>query len=267
LLYRLRDFTYDAYVELMSMLKKKYRVIPFCEVTKTKVPLLILRHDIDASLKAALRMAEIERKLEIRSTYFVLFSHKLYNLLERDSLNTLRRISSLGHEIGLHYDVQTYEAYGQAPEESLKNEVQMLEHLLKRKIFSIACHNVSLMTGKDPLGNVAGYINAYDPRFCRKYVSDSCRAWVLKDLTQFLRERANSRFGRAQLLIHPFLWSEDVCERSFVLTKLFEDVAARNREYEKEWQRIWREHAKVKVYEQTTKAKMRRGVARAHSEE
>lgn len=90
------DFTYDAYYDFMSLLQKKYTMIPLCEVSDTNAPFIILRHDVDASLEATLKMAEIERKLAIRSTYFVLFSHKLYNLLEKDSLSTLKRISGLG---------------------------------------------------------------------------------------------------------------------------------------------------------------------------
>ncbi|MGA2309040.1 MAG: hypothetical protein ABSG57_05775 [Candidatus Bathyarchaeia archaeon] len=249
MLNRLRDFTYDAYIDFINLLKKKYRIIPFCEVTDTNAPFLILRHDVDASLEAALKMAEREKKLEIKSTYFVLFSHKLYNLLEKDSLNTLKEISGLGHEIGLHYDVETYESYGRTPRESMHNEIQMLERLLNRKIFSVACHNVSLITGEDPLRNVKGYINVYDPRFCENYVSDSCRAWFLRDLSRLLEFKST----RVHLLIHPFLWTENACKRETVLANLFNEVAARNRIYKEEWLRVWHENAKVKAYDKSVR--------------
>jgi len=241
----LRGFTYDAYIKFLKLLKQRYRIIPFCEVSKEDDSFLILRHDIDASLEAALKMARAENNLGIRSTYFVLFSHKLYNLLEKDDLVILREISKLGHEIGLHYDVRVYESYGQDLNETLKNEIKLLERLLNRKIFSIACHNVSIMSGKDPFKGVMGYINAYDPELCENYVSDSCRAWYLEDLSQLL----NFSYKKVQLLIHPFLWTEDVCKRETVLERLFRDIEKKNKDYKLKWLEVWHKNPKVKDYD------------------
>jgi hypothetical protein len=244
-LYRLGDFTYDAYIELMNMLRKKYRIIPFCEVKDTNVPLLILRHDVDASLEAALGMAEVEKKLGIRSTYFVLFSHKLYNLLEKDSLSTLKKISGLGHEIGLHYDIMTYESYEQAPQKSMIMEIQMLEHLLNKKIFSIACHNVSLINKKDPMKGTQDYLDAYDESLYDLYVSDSCRAWYLEYLNRLL----DFKYNRVQLLIHPLLWAEHPSDRRTVYERLFQNVEDKNRKYKSEWLKLVRNNPKVKNYD------------------
>lgn len=254
MLKRLLDFTYDAYVDFIRLLKMKYRIVPFCQAEEAEAPFLILRHDVDASLRAALKMAKMEKKLGVKSTYFVLFSHKLYNLLEKDSMAALREISMLGHEIGLHYDVGTYEGYGQDLRETLQNEAQMLEHILGGKIHSVACHNVSLMTGQDPFREFKDYINVYDPRFCKSYVSDSCRAWFLKDLQSLL----GFKFKEVQLLIHPFLWTEDACQRDEVLIGLFQDAQIKNEKYKLEWLRAWHESPKVKKYEKAILKEMRR---------
>jgi hypothetical protein len=242
---RLTDFTYDSYVEFLGFLRRKYKITPFCEVTNTNAPFLILRHDVDASPDAALRMAEIERKLKIRSTYFVLFSNKLYNLLEKDSLCTLKRISRLGHEIGLHYDVETYESYGQPLEKSRNKEIQMLEHLLNKKISSVACHNVSLISKKDLIKETLGYLNAYDKRFFDLYVSDSCRAWYMKDLMNLL----DFKTERVQLLIHPILWTEYPCDRKAVYERLFQVDEEQNRNYKSEWLELIRKNPKVRNYD------------------
>jgi hypothetical protein len=233
----------------MSILKKKYRIIPFCEVKDTNVPFVILRHDVDASLEAALKMATLEKSLGIRSTYFVLFSHKLYNLLEKDSLTMLKEISGQGHEIGLHYDVETYESYGQSMKKTLMKEVSLLENLLNKRCFSIACHNVSILNSEDPFKNIKEYINAYDPRFCEVYVSDSCRAWRIEYLSRLL----NFSFKRGQLLTHPFLWAEDVCERETVLYRLFEGIENRNRDYKLKWLEFWRKSLKINDYDKRIK--------------
>jgi hypothetical protein len=247
----LKNFTYDAYIKFLELLRQNFRIIPFCEISKQHDSFLILRHDVDASLEAALKMAKIEHKLGARATYFVLFSYKFYNLLERDDLATLREISKLGHEIGLHYDVATYEGYGQDLEETLESEIRLLERLLGRKVFSVARHNVSLMTGGDPFKNIKGYINAYDPELCRNYVSDSCRSWFLKDLTRLL----DFSYKKVQLLIHPFLWTEDICERDAVLERLFQGIERKNSDYRQMWLEVWHKSPKVKEYDKLTESR------------
>jgi hypothetical protein len=241
----LKSFTYDAYIKFLKLLKQSFRIVPFCEATEGAGSFLVLRHDVDASLEAALKMAKVEHKLGIRSTYFVLFSYKFYNLLERGDLATLREISKLGHEIGLHYDVVTYESYGQDLRETLETEIGLLRRLLGRKIFSIAGHNVSLMTGEDPFKDIEGYINAYDPELCRNYVSDSCRSWFLRDLIRLLE----FNYRKAQLLIHPILWTEDFCERDAVLERLFQGIERKNNDYKQMWLKAWHKNPKVKEYD------------------
>ena len=44
-------------------------------------PVLLLRHDLDLDLDAGLKMAEIEARLSIKSTYFILLFNNFYNPL------------------------------------------------------------------------------------------------------------------------------------------------------------------------------------------
>ena len=154
-------------------------------------------------------------------------------------------ISKLGHEIGLHYDLEVYETYHQDLNKTLENEVKLLEDLLNKKVFSIACHNVSITSKEDPFKNNTGHINAYDPEFCENYVSDSCRAWYLEDLSRLL----NFNCKKVQLLIHPFLWTENVCERDAVLERLFQGIEKRNMDYKLKWLKLLHENPKVKDYD------------------
>ena len=241
----LKNFTYDAYVRFLGFLRQNFNIIPFCEVSKEHGSYLLLRHDVDASLEAALKMAKVEHDLGLRSTYFVLFSYRFYNLFERNDLATLKQISGLGHEIGLHYDVVTYESYGQDMKETLENEIELLECLLGKKVFSIARHNVSFMTGEDPFKGIKSYINAYDPELCESYVSDSCRSWFLKDLARLL----DLNYMKVQLLIHPFLWTEDVCKRDAVLERLFQEIERKNNDYRQMWLDVWHKNPKVMEYD------------------
>ena len=58
----LQNFTLNYYMKLLKYLAGNYRIIPFCDVRYEDTPYLILRHDIDVSLSAALTMAEMEKR-------------------------------------------------------------------------------------------------------------------------------------------------------------------------------------------------------------
>jgi hypothetical protein len=58
----------------------------------------ILRHDVDRKIKNALKMAELEQTLGIRSTYYFRYPYTF-------NPEIIRRIASLGHEIGYHYEI------------------------------------------------------------------------------------------------------------------------------------------------------------------
>jgi len=241
----LKKFTYDVYIDFLKLLRSKYRIVTFSEASEANCPYVIMRHDVDASLDAALTMAKIETGLNIRSTYFVLFSHKLYNLLETDSLRTLREISELGHEIGLHYDLEAYEGYHRDLKETLEDEARLLEKLLNKRVVSIACHNPSTLKSGDPFKNIPKYINAYNPSLYDLYVSDSCRAWTMEDLRRLLK----FDYKRAQLLVHPVFWTEVRCNRDAVLERLFQLVEKKNHDYKYKWLELWHKNPRVKQYD------------------
>jgi hypothetical protein len=63
---------------------------------------LLLRHDVDLSLEAAVELAKLEHALGAQATYFLLTESVFYNLdssVGRAALATLR---DLGHRVGLH---------------------------------------------------------------------------------------------------------------------------------------------------------------------
>lgn len=61
---------------------------------------MLLRHDVDHSIEAALRLAHAEAKMEIRATFFILHEAPYWDspLL----LEAVRQIADFGHEVGLH---------------------------------------------------------------------------------------------------------------------------------------------------------------------
>ena len=63
---------------------------------------VVLRHDVDLSIDAAVTMAHTEADLGIESTYCVLLTSPLYNPNEATHREALQTIESLGHDVTLH---------------------------------------------------------------------------------------------------------------------------------------------------------------------
>ena len=233
--WNLDDFTIELYVDLLKHLKQTYAIVPFCCVPQQKnKQYLILRHDIDYSLPAALHMAQIEHALGIKSTYFVLFTHFAYDLFKQDNETTLKEISRLGHEIGLHYDPKRYESNNQSTTKTLRNEIRQLENLTGKRVRSIARHGGF---DRDPFASTRKYINANHPYY-RSYlfVHDSCRAWTpLEGLITLLRVPQK----RAQLLTHPENWQEDKIDRKTLFERLTQNVLEKDLPMKERIRKMW----------------------------
>jgi peptidoglycan/xylan/chitin deacetylase (PgdA/CDA1 family) len=152
-------------------------------------------------------MAQVERGLGVRSTYFILVSSKHYNPLEGENAGMIKQIFDLGHEIGLHYDVKQYECYSPDATLALEMEAHVLENITGEKVRSISCH---APTGPSSFMKVNGYLDADDPRLRDIYVHDSGRLWTVKSLSVLLNDHPK----RVQLLIHPCHWEGKVARRT-----------------------------------------------------
>jgi len=212
--------------------------------------LLILRHDVEVSLKAATEMARVETQHGIRSTYLVHLANRFYNVFDRVNLDSLIRLRDMGHEIGLHYDLSRYVRYGRPIRETLLAELGMLQKLIRRRVRTFAMHNPSLHK-LDPVPKIRGYINAYsfneDNDFL--YVSDSCLTWRIQDAHRLVAEVPE----RVQLLIHPFQWTPGERNRYSLLDKWFQRIEIENQEYRRQWKRLWATLPYVKRYDKQIK--------------
>ena len=172
-------------------------------------PVLLLRHDLDHSLRAALPMAELESGLGIRSTYFVQVTCDFYNLLGQEGRAIVRRMVTLGHEVGLHYDSRRYaEALSRGgleqAEQSLRLDMSLLEDISGQPVISASQH----IPTEGPDFDVSAHIvnEAYAPRFTEgemQYISDSLMAWRQATPLELINTGASF-----QLLTHPMNWGD-----------------------------------------------------------
>jgi hypothetical protein len=63
---------------------------------------LILRHDVDLSLDAALAVAEAEAEEDVWSTWFLMTRSVFYNLASKDGERAIARLRELGHRVAHH---------------------------------------------------------------------------------------------------------------------------------------------------------------------
>jgi hypothetical protein len=95
------DFTYRKYNELLRALQNKgyaFRTFEsFCQ-GNTEGRFVMLRHDIDARPTHACRFAKIEDTMGIKATYYFRI------VPQSNDPEAIKRIASLGHEIGYHYE-------------------------------------------------------------------------------------------------------------------------------------------------------------------
>jgi len=95
------DFSLRHYAELLAAAQAGgYRFAGFDRAPQTGD--LILRHDVDLSLEAALRMAEVEAEAGAWSTWFLMTRSVFYNLASPEGHDAIGRLRKLGHRVAHH---------------------------------------------------------------------------------------------------------------------------------------------------------------------
>jgi hypothetical protein len=144
---------------------------------------LLLRHDVDLSLAAAVELAELEAEAGARATYFLMTRSAFYNLLSPEGERALARIRELGHRVGLH---------------------AVHPHLDLDERFDpvVAWHNPDPEFMREPVDGAVNVMQApwFDPNH---YRSDSNQHWRNGCPHE---ELAAGRLEWLQLLVHPEIW-------------------------------------------------------------
>lgn len=198
------EFTHDWYRRFLRRLDfAGYEFRPFGDPLGDRD--VVLRHDVDLSLDAAVAMARIEADIGVQSTYCVLLSSPLYNPLEGEYRRSLAEIESLGHEVIPHVSTHAYWDEGEVPDaDAIERRVDEERAVLE----SIVSPSETASFHRPPPWvldrEFDGFRNAYAPEFFSEigYVADSNQRWR-EDLS-FVDDLPET----FQLLTHPGLWGE-----------------------------------------------------------
>jgi hypothetical protein len=178
-----------------------YRFTGFAEGLEGRS--LILRHDIDFCLEAALETARIEAEAGVSATYFFMLSSNFYNLVSQRSQQLVKEVQALGHTISLHYDPTAYTDI----DSGFVLERQAFESLFDTKIEIVSLHRPQGFLD-DNNRALPGVAHTYQDAYFKdmKYISDSGGAF------RFGHPLECEAFQAGQpihLLLHPIWWVSD----------------------------------------------------------
>ena len=168
---------------------------------------IFLRHDIDMDIDSAMRVAKIELKYGIKSTYFLRVLGK-YNPWNLPNFDKLKELLAMGNEIGLHYEPDFSTLNNRNLADDIIFQMKILEHFLNIKVQSICPHEPartgSLHLDEETSKKLGNLLHAYNDFFFKrlKYISDSSCRWREGCMHEFIGR------GVKQLCIltHPFWW-------------------------------------------------------------
>ncbi|HEX2763432.1 MAG TPA: hypothetical protein VHM92_06250 [Allosphingosinicella sp.] len=204
---KLSCFSLGDYVGLVEALQARGYADVGLDGLVPERRVMFLRHDVDLSLARAVRVAEAERSLGVRATYYLLISTELYSIASADGRRLTRRLVELGHALGLHFDATRYEGGRDALEAAAREECDMLERLAGAPVRTISFHRPAPeLIGL--AGTFAGRRHTYEPCFFHDlaYVSDSSGGFFRGHP---LDHPAVAAGQAVQLLTHPIWWASD----------------------------------------------------------
>ena len=176
------DFSLEHYRQLLAAAQRGgYRWAGFDRPPEPGD--LILRHDVDLSLDAAVRMAEVEADAGAWSTWFLMTRSVFYNLDSHEGEAAIERLRALGHRVA-HHAVW--------PHVDLDERFDPV----------VAWHNPDPEYMQLPIDGATGAMTApfFDPAH---YRSDSNRHWRSGCPHETL---ARGEPSWMQMLTHPEIW-------------------------------------------------------------
>jgi hypothetical protein len=204
------NFSFKHYRECLEKAKKLgFRFFLFRELEKSKEAerVVFMRHDVDKSVKNALKFAEIEKETGVKATYFIRV-HAPYNPFSLENYVILKKIIKLGHEIALHYSPDFRLIAQEGMLALFKREKAVLESITGEKVLGISTHepgNTPIEINDSMLEKLGLHYHAYSPKFVKemRYISESSGRWREGCMcASFEKEK------KLVILVHPCWWFE-----------------------------------------------------------
>ncbi|MCR4788936.1 MAG: hypothetical protein K5888_10125 [Lachnospiraceae bacterium] len=208
-------FSFDDYREIIRIIKSTGRGCNSYREALGKDDFILMRHDVEYSVKRAYDIAKVETSMDFRSTFFFQWTNNSYNLLSKRNQDMIRDMHERGQNIGLHFalngltDIDLIKA-------QIKKEIDLLSNMLDMEITEFSIHRPSPDVLRANI-KFPGIINAYQDDFFTfnenttdesklevKYMSDANHIWRYGYPTED-NIKGNKK---VQILVHPFGWTK-----------------------------------------------------------
>jgi len=201
------------------MREQDYEIGPIKMVLEDYERFILLRHDVDFYLDYAVQLAIFEHHLGIQSTYFILLHSPFYNVLAPKSIEQIREIEKLGHEIGWHVDTRYSFDY---------DERRILQDIIKGDVHSFSLHLPTLTNKPNPYMMLS--CKEINLDYDIKYISDSSKYWREGCMCNHI-----GNYPRLQILTHPIWWISNNTRKEaldYLSFKLRKDISNRIEDFE-----------------------------------
>ena len=177
---------------------------------------IVLRHDIDFDLNAALRIAEIDSAIGFSSMFFLMPDSEFYSINSQSSKHAIEEICSQGHSIGIHWDYRNYSLNPDKASSKFNLHLAMLEELTQSTVKYGSQHMPTSSLNSVNL-TPEGVVDMYSPKVMAnyRYISDSSMKWRSENILQLALHAKNIIF-----LAHPIWWAIDGSTSSEKLSAL-----------------------------------------------
>ena len=203
------NFTLKHYEEICNIIaKSQYKLCFFNDCFLNFKNILILRHDVDQSLEQSIKIAKIENKYKIKSTFFIWLRSPFYNIFEKKYSDIIYEIINLDHQIGLHFDESSYRIENEIDLNNyIEKEIHTLKSFFKINIYTVSMHRPSKWILDNNI-QLKKYTNVYNKKYFKdfKYLSDSRRQWKEGCICKKIN---TIKYNKLHILIHPFWWTNN----------------------------------------------------------
>lgn len=208
-------FSFDDYKEIIRLIKATGNYTSTYEEALGKDKFILMRHDVEYSVKRAYDLAKVESSMDFTSTFFFQWTNNSYNILSRRNLDMVKDMHERGQTIGLHFALNGMTDMEQVRKQIVK-EMHMLSEMLGFEITQFSVHRPSPDVLRENI-KLPNIINAYQDDFFTfaenvtdesklnvKYMSDANHIWRYGYPT----EENIFNHDKIQILTHPFAWTK-----------------------------------------------------------
>ena len=208
-------FSFDDYKEIIRLIKATGNYVPTYEDALGKNKFILMRHDVEYSVKRAYELAKVESSMDFTSTFFFQWTNNSYNILSRRNLDMVKDMHERGQRIGLHFTLNGMTDMELVRKQIVK-EMHMLSEMLGCEITQFSVHRPSPDVLRENI-KLPNIINAYQDDFFTfaenvtneselnvKYISDANHIWRYGYPT----EENIFKHDKIQILTHPFAWTK-----------------------------------------------------------